>query len=127
MRCGSRGFSCSKQPTSFTCSVELCVAGRPDFGRTPDQKARWPDVPDGAVQPDRGVVLDETFHQRPRLVERIGLTGTDRITLERLVPALDLPVRLWVIRRGPNVRHPRQPDELFEVLRDELGAVVRDD
>jgi hypothetical protein len=43
------------------------------------------------------------------------------------VPALDLAVRLWVVRRGAHVGHAGEPNELLEVLGDELRAVVRDD
>ena len=42
------------------------------------------------------------------------------LALKILVPTLDLAVALRVVRRGPHVRHPAEPDELLEVPGDEL-------
>jgi hypothetical protein len=43
------------------------------------------------------------------------------------MPALNFPVRLRVIGRRPDMRHPREPDELLEVSGDELRPIIRDD
>ena len=85
------------------------------------------DVACGAVQADVVVTLDVTLRQSPRIIERQWRSRPDALSFERFVPAFDLSVRLRVKRRGPDVRHPRDPNELLEVLGDELWAVVRDD
>src|SRR5271157_1810417 len=46
---------------------------------------------------------------------------------QRLVPAFQLPIRLRVARRGSDVRHARDADELLEIAGNELRAIVRDD
>ena len=84
------------------------------------------DVADRAVEPDRVVVLHESSDDGTRLIERRRLAGADGVGLDGLVVALELAIRLRVVRGRPDVRHPREPDELLEVLRDELRAVVRD-
>jgi len=43
------------------------------------------------------------------------------------MPPFELPVRLRVVPRRSHVGHAREADELLEVSRDELRAVVRDD
>ena len=43
------------------------------------------------------------------------------------MPALDLPVRLRMVRAGPDMCHPTQPDEFFEVTRNQLRPVIRND
>ena len=43
------------------------------------------------------------------------------------MPAFDLSVRLRIVGRGPDVCHARDPNELLEVLGDELWPVVGDD
>ena len=44
-----------------------------------------------------------------------------------LATALDFPVRLRIVGRSSDVRHPRDTNELLEVASDELWPVVRDD
>jgi hypothetical protein len=43
------------------------------------------------------------------------------------MPSLDLAIALRVIRRCFHMRHATEPDELLEILGNELRAVVRDD
>jgi hypothetical protein len=43
------------------------------------------------------------------------------------VPALDLAVRLWIVRGSSDVRHARDANELLEVASNELRAIVGDD
>jgi hypothetical protein len=43
------------------------------------------------------------------------------------MPALDLAIALWVIRRCSHVRHTADPDELLEVTGYELRTIVADD
>ncbi len=61
------------------------------------------------------------------VVEREGHARADAVAFEGLVPAFDFAVRLGVVGRGLDVGHAGNADELFEVLGDELGPVVRDD
>jgi hypothetical protein len=49
-----------------------------------------------------------------------GVPRPNALSFERFVPAFDLSVRLGIVRRGSDVRHARDPDELLEVLGDEL-------
>src|ERR1035441_7244814 len=99
----------------------------PGFLLTPSQHVLWRDVADGAVQANVVVILHVTLHQTPRILERQRRSRPDALPFERFVPPLDLAVRLRVKRRSPDVRHARDPDELLEVLGDELRPVVRDD
>src|SRR3984893_19374841 len=43
------------------------------------------------------------------------------------MPALDLPVRLGIVRRSPDMRHARDTNELLEVTSNELRSIVGDD
>jgi len=43
------------------------------------------------------------------------------------VPALNLAVRLWIVRGGADVRHARYANELLEVASNELRTIVGDD
>src|SRR5262249_27857021 len=107
--------------------LQLSVALRMDLLLPPSEHVLRRDVACGAVQPDIVVTLDVTLHQSPRIIERQWRSRPDAPPFERFVPALDLSVRLRVKRRGPDVRHPRDPDEFLEVLGDELRPIVRDD
>src|SRR4029453_2284473 len=85
------------------------------------------DVADGAVQPHRIVMLDVPRHHPPRVLQTQGRLGADTVALDGAVEAFDLAVALGVVRRRLDVRHATDPDELLEVLGDELRPVVRDD
>ena len=52
---------------------------------------------------------------------------SDALALQRLVPALDLAVRLRIIRGRSDVRHARDAHELLEIAGNELRAIVGDD
>ena len=72
---------------------------------------------------------DRDAHTRPDPcrradIERQRRSWSDALRFERFVPALDLPVRLRVKRRGSDVRHARDSNELLEVLGDELGPLT---
>jgi len=56
-----------------------------------------------------------------------GDIDTDAFGLDGFVPAFDFAVGLGIVRRGFDVGHAGDADEFFEVLGDELGAVVGDD
>ena len=85
------------------------------------------DVADGAVQPHRIVVIDVFFHHGARIVQRERRLRANAFAFDRLMPSLDLPVALRIVRRRPDVGHPANPDELLEIPRQKLRPVVRDD
>jgi len=85
------------------------------------------DVTDGAVQADGVVVVDIIGDENTGLVEGQWHLDADALALEGFVPAFDLAIALRIIRRGFDVGHTSDADELLEFLGDELGAVVADD
>ena len=52
---------------------------------------------------------------------------SNAFAFQRLVPAFQLAIRLRVARRGSDVRHARDANELLEIAGNELRAVVRDE
>ena len=48
------------------------------------------------------------------------------IRFSALVPAFQLPIRLRVVRRGSDMRHARDANELLQIAGNELRAIVRD-
>ena len=84
-------------------------------------------VSDRAVQALVVIVSDVLAGHRPAFLQRQRHAGPDALALDRLIPALYLPVGLRIIRSGPHVRHPGDPNELLEVFGDELWTVVGDD
>ena len=85
------------------------------------------DVANGAVQADVVVVADEVEDDASGVVQREGNCDADALAFEGFVPAFDFAVGLRIVRRGFDVGHAGDADELFEVLGDELGPVVGDD
>ena len=108
------------QPPDLAGGFQPGIALGPDGGSAAGELIGRGDVADRAVQPDGVVVLDPAGHQRARLVERLGLTRPNSIGLEGLVSAFDLAVRLRVVRRGPDMGHAGEANELLEVLGDKL-------
>src|SRR5262249_27632710 len=107
--------------------LQLPVALRVDLLLSPRQRVLRRDIARCTVQSDTVVMLDVALHQTPRIVQRQWRSWPDSLPFERFVPPLDLPIRLWVKRRGADVRHARDPNELFEIFGEELWAIVRDD
>ena len=87
----------------------------------------WSDVADGTVQANVVVMLHITLYQAPCIFQRQRRSRPNAFAFHRLVPALDLAVRLWIIRGGSDVRHARDANELLEVVGNELRAIVGDD
>jgi hypothetical protein len=85
------------------------------------------DESDRAVQPHGIVVFHVALDQAPRILRRQWRSGADAFSFERFVPALDFSIRLRIVTRCPHVGHTRNANELFEVTRDELRAVIGDD
>src|SRR6516164_8510387 len=95
---------------------QLPVALRVDLLLPSRQHVLRSDVARGAVQADVVVVVHVSAYQTPCIIERQWRSRPDALPSERFVPALDLPVRLRVKRRGSHMRHARDPNKLLEVL-----------
>src|ERR1051326_6370960 len=107
----------------FPGRLQLPVALRVDLLLPPCQHVLRCDIARRAVQADV-VMFNIAFDQTPRIFQRQGRSRPDALSLERFVPAFDLSVRLRIVGRGSDVRHARDPNELLEVLGDELRSVV---
>src|SRR5215469_16396213 len=59
--------------------------------------------------------------------ERQRCSQPNALAFQRLVPALNLAVRLRIVRGGSDVRHARDANELLEITSNELQAIVGDD
>src|SRR5579863_2191489 len=99
---------------------QLAVAFRVDLMLTPRQHVLRRDVASSTVQADVVVTLHVALDQTPRIFQRQRRSRTNALALQRLVPAFDLAVRLWIVRGGSDVRHARDADELLEVASNEL-------
>src|SRR5678815_1120164 len=99
----------------FARGFELAIARGTDLVAATGEEVGRGDVADRAVQADRVVVLDELGDECARLVEGARGTRSDRVGLDGLVVALQLPVRLRVVRRRPHVGHAGETDVLLEV------------
>src|SRR4051794_18776587 len=106
---------------------QLAVAFGVDLLLPPRQYILRCDVAGGAVQTNVIVAVHVAFDQMAPLFQRQRRSGPNALALQRFVPALNFSVRLRIERRSSDVRHARDPNELFEVLGDELRPVVRDD
>ena len=84
-------------------------------------------VPDGTVKPNRVVMGHVLADQATGFFQGQRHTRPNALVFDRAMPALQLAIALRVVRRGPHMRHPADPNELLEVLGDELRAVVGDD
>ena len=112
---------------SFAGVGELAVASVEDFLVAAFELIFGRDVADGAVQADVVVMLDVIKYDAAGVVEGQGRQDADALALEGFVPAFDFAVGLGIVRRGFDVRHAGDADELFEIFGDELGAIVGDD
>ena len=111
----------------FPGGFEFTVAGGEDLLVPPFEFVLGRDIADGRMQTNRVVVLDELADESPGVFQGQRRTRTDAFFLEDAMPALDLAVALGIVRRGADVGHAAQTDELLEVPGDELGTVVGDD
>ena len=91
------------------------------------QPIMWGHVTDCAVKTREVVALNECLNRSVRIVFAQQNTWSNAILFYRLVKAFNLAVALWVIGTRSNVAHARNANELFEVSRHELLAVVGDD
>jgi hypothetical protein len=53
--------------------------------------------------------------QPPRTLQRQQRSRPNALAFQRLVLALDLAVRLWMVRGGSDLRHARDVNEFLEV------------
>jgi len=72
------------------------------------------------------VVRDVFSHQAASFFKAERRLRPDAFTFDALMPPLNFAVRLRVVWRRFDVGHAAQSDELLEVFRDELRAVVGD-
>ena len=98
-----------------------------DLALTPGEHVLRGDVANRAVQANVVVMLGVALHQTQGIFQRQGRSRPDALSLERFVPSFALAVRLRIVGRSSHVGHARDPNELFEVLGDELRSVVGDD
>ena len=107
--------------------VEFAVAFGENLCRPTLEPVAGRDVADGRVQSFVVVLTDEQADHSPGVLERERRFRTDAIGLECFVKSFQLTIALGVKRRGSHMGHAREADELFEVARDELRAVVGND
>src|SRR6516165_10281251 len=93
--------------TLFSCLLQLPISLSMDLLLTAGEHVLRRDVTDATVQADIVVMFHVALHQPPRILQRQWRSRPNALPFERFVPALNLPVRLRVKRRGSNVRHPR--------------------
>ena len=72
-------------------------------------------------------MADEVEDDASGVIEREGDQDADAVAFEGFMPAFDFAVGLRIVRRGFDVGHAGDADELFEVFGDELRPVVGDD
>jgi hypothetical protein len=112
---------------TFACLGQFAVASGEDFLVPAIEFVLGCEVVYRGVQADvvviNGVIVDDALS----FFERKGHGDPDAFALEGLVPALDFAIGLGIVRRGSDVGHAGDADELFEILGDELGSVVGDD
>src|SRR5450759_1122448 len=116
-----RSWRCWRAFSSFRSRSAWIAACRPvsmSFGVT---------YPNRAVQADLIIVIRILLNQALRVFQRQWRSLPNAFPFQRLVPALQLSVRLWIVRRGSDVRHARDANKLLEVPSDELRSVVGDD
>src|SRR5215204_5543923 len=70
------------------------------------------------------VVGDEGLDARLQVAGQVVVLQQDAV-LERLVPALDLPLRLRMARRAADVFHPFAGEPRGELARDVARSIVR--
>src|SRR5262249_28088575 len=125
-RCEATRLVASGRATD-TSRLELAIPRRPDLAMPAGQGIVWRHVADGTVQPARVVLLHEVPDHPPRVLQAQRRLGADGLGFQRAVPALDLAIRLRIVRRRAHMVHPAQADKVLEIASDELRAVVADE
>jgi hypothetical protein len=122
---GPSSLASSSPP--FPRRIQLAVSLGEDHRLASGQLIRRRDIADGTVQADLVVMRNEIGHDSSCVVQAQRGLHSNALPLEGLVPPLLLPIALGIIGRCAHVRHAADPDELLEVLGDELRPVVRND
>jgi len=117
----------ARQTASFAGRGEFAVAFVGNVFVSALKSILGGNVANGAVQADVVVVADEVEDDSSGIVERERNQDADALAFEGFVPAFDFAVGLRIVRRGSDVGHAGDADELFEVFGDELRPVVGDD
>ena len=84
-------------------------------------------IADGRVQPHGVVMGNEALDKASGILLGKWATRPETISFEALMPSLDFPVALRIVRGGFDMRQPGQADKLLKVLGDKLRTVVGDD
>ena len=110
-----------------------CFSGRGEFGVTIGQDRfgsavefvlrRY--VADRAVQTPDIVMVHEIGHDVYGVLKRQRSPHPDAGALDRSVIAFQFSIALRVVRRGLDMRHPADTDELLKIFRYKLRAIVR--
>ena len=129
---GSNPFHSSRGPLAailplFPRRVQLPIPLGLNLLLMPGEHVLWRDVAGGTVQADVVVMLHVTLYQAPCIFQRQRCSQPNALAFQRLVPALNLAVRLRIVRGGSDVRHARDANELLEITSNELRAIVGDD
>ena len=126
-RLGTFGLSLPDEFTAFAGLGQLAIAGLENRLSPAIEHVLGSDVADGAVQANGVVAFDIIGDHAAGIFQRQRRLAADAIALEGTMEAFDLAIALGIVRRGLDVGHAADADELLEVLGDELGAVVGDD
>ncbi len=122
----SIGLGCSRHTPGLSGGLERGVSGREDLLGSSLKLVLGRDVADSAVQANRTVMLDILGYDAQGFLQRLRRLQSDAFGLGGLVPTLHLAVALRIVGAGSHMGHARQANELFEVLGNELRAIVRD-
>ena len=107
--------------------LQLAIPLGVDLLLPPGEHLLRGDVADSTVHAHVIVMNDIALYQTPRIFELQGRSWADALSFERFVPALDLSIRLRIVGRSSERVMPRDPNELLEVLGNQIRPVVRDD
>src|SRR5215469_6726262 len=107
--------------------LQFLIALGPDGFGAAFQLVERCQVADRAVQANSVVMADVARQQTLRLFDRRRHARSETFPFERLMPALDLAVRLRIEGRSPHMGHAADSNELLEIPSDELRPVVGDD
>lgn len=113
--------------TLLARSFQFSVAFVVDHLAQTSQAVRRCDVFDRAVQSNVVVMFDEPGNALRGFLFVCRATWTDALALERTVSSFQFAIALRIVGTGSHMRQPVLAYQFFEVLGDELGAIVADD
>ena len=87
----------------------------------------WSNISNSTMKSYQVVMIHKFCDDTPGLSQRCGGFGSDALSFERSIPALQFSVGLRIERRGSHMGHAAKPDEHLEFSGDELGSIVRND